>query len=433
VELLLPLFNSLIQKSITIDYVRDASFLLGCIAIALVVGIASGSYPAFFLSAFDPARVLKGTLNSRLGVIGIRKTLVVAQFAVAIALILSTVVIQNQLGYVRNKKLGFEKDNIVVIPISEVSLQKQHEIFKNELLQNPSILNVSAASGTPFDGGSIAAFHGSRLHIKIVDYDYIPTLQIELTQGRNFVATDTAAFILSETVINMMEWDDSLGKTFATGVSNMRYNSGTVIGVIKDFNANSLHRAIEPIALQFSPDMFTVFLVKIRTENIPATLDFLKQKWLAFVPNHPFEYSFLDDEFDKLYRSEQQLGKIFGYFSFLAILISCLGLFGLTAFAVERRTKEIGIRKALGASVANILFLLSKDFMKLVILANLMAWPVAYVAMQSWLQKFAYRIEIGSWMFLAAGGLVLIIALIAVSFQTIKAAVTNPVESLRYE
>jgi putative ABC transport system permease protein len=267
-----------------------------------------------------------------------------------------------------------------------------------------------------------------------VDHDFIRAFGMELVAGRDFskaFATDaTEAVIINEEAIKQLGWRpaEAIGKSLELVGSK----KGTIIGVVRDFHFTSLHRKIEPVVLHIWPWLNYV-LVRVDVTHLPEVLGELEEVWQKFDANHPFTYTFLDDNFGRFYQSEKRLGQVSGYFALLAVFIACLGLFGLAAFTAERRTKEIGIRKALGASVANILFLLSKDFMKLVILANLMAWPVAYIAMQSWLQRFAFRIEIGSWMFLAAGGLVLIIALVAVSLQTIKAAVTNPVEPLRYE
>ncbi|MGH7598155.1 MAG: FtsX-like permease family protein [bacterium] len=434
VELLLPAFSNLVQKQLAVKYFQEGWLLAGCLGLALFTGLISGSYPAFYLSAFQPAPVLKGLTQRGAGAIGVRRILVLAQFTMAVGLITGTVVVQKQLNFIRDKKLGFAKENIIVLPIWGTAIKKQCAIFKNALLQHPSILRATAASGGPIDGaGVISSLKNSPLQIMVADADYLPTLGIELTQGRNFsseFSTDSSAFLLNETAVKLLEWKNPLAETFTGG---FKIEEGLVIGVVKDFHNKSLHAPIEPMVFQYDPSRFTKLLLKVNSENLPATLAFIKQQWEIFERVRPFEYSFLDDDFDKLYRSEQRVSKFFISFSALAIFIACLGLFGLTAFAAEQRTKEIGIRKVLGASVAGIAGLLSSEFAKLVLVANIVAWPIAYYAMNRWLQDFAYRIEIGWWTFALAGGAALLIALLTVSAQAIRAALANPVEALRYE
>jgi len=446
VELFLPVFNPLVKKEMTVGYFNNLFFILAIFGLTLVVGIASGTYPALFLSAFQPIKVLKGAFKSGSARQILRSILVLAQFAVSISLITCTIIINNQMNYIRNKKLGFDKDHIVILPIKERQLLFKVQSFKNELLRNSNILNVSLSSDVPGKNGiNSNPFHpegfGKNSNLKIanmrVDYDFLETLGIEIKEGRNFskeFATDASeAFILNEAAVEKMGWESPLGKQLEWLPGPGRSKRGTVIGIIKDFHFESLHQRIEPLVLHIWPQSFSYFLVRIRPTSIKGTLSFIKNKWEEFAPNYPLVYSFLDEDSDKLYKSEQRLGKIFVYFSALSIFIACLGLFGLTLFAAEQRTKEIGIRKVLGASVPRIVFLLSKEFTKWVLLANIIAWPIAYYAMSRWLQNFAYRISIEPWIFVLAAALSFVVALLTVSYQAIKAALANPAEALRYE
>ena len=434
VELLLPFFNALIQTEIHFDLLQDKHLIAGFIIIALVVGVLAGSYPGFYLSAFRPIQVFKGISGSGYGAARFRKILVVIQFIITISLIMATLIVQDQLTYIRNKKLGFQKENIVAIPIRDASLRKQYESFKNELRQIPAVINVSATNAMPYSGGLLTKVKEKRLQLKFIDEDYIPTLGLEIVNGRNFsklIPTDSSASILNESAVQLLGWEDPIGKEFEESLK--RGAKSMVIGVIKDFHNNPLHQSIEPLAFEIFPKFFDRFLVKIRMDDLPATLNSIQEKWQKFVPHRPYEFSFLDEDYDKLYRSEQQMGKIFGYFSLLAILIACQGLFGLAAFTAEQRTREIGVRKVVGASIINIVTLLSGEFIKLIFTASIIALPIAYFTMNRWLQDFAYRINIKWWIFLLAGTVGMVIALVTVSYQSIKAALANPVESLRYE
>ena len=446
VELSLPTFNILSGKELAISYFDNKLFLFSLFAITLFVGILSGSYPAFLLSAFRPVEVLKGSLRTGLKSPLLRRILVVFQFVLSIILLIATGVVHDQLGYMRNKRLGFNKEQVVAMPIlKDPSLRKKYELIKNELLRNPRILNATASSQVPrssFEGyvirregneGSEAKMMGNLF----VDYDFIETLGMELAAGRNFSkdsATDeTKGFIFNESAVRELGWESSQASIGKQIEWDGWQKGRIIIGVVKNFHFLSLRHEIEPIVMILWPERFNFISVRIRPDDIPTTLALLENKWHEFAPGYPFEYSFLDDDFDKLYRAEDRLRKTFGCFSLLAIFIACLGLFGLTSFATEQRTKEIGIRKILGASVSGIVLLLSKEFTKLVIVSNLIAWPIAYYAMNRWLQDFAYRIHIGLGTFLLAGAIALAIALLTVSFQAIKAALANPVEALRYE
>jgi len=431
--LTLPVFNTLMRKNISFGFFADYRIVLMSIFTGCLVGVFSGSYPCLFLSAFRPLRVIKGIWISGKGVITIRKTLVVLQFIVTIVLIISTVVIHRQIHYISSTKLGFDKDNILMVPIRDESLKKQYESVKSELLGYPAITHVTATTGTPYSGGLISNFMGSRLHIKFVDPDYIPALGLELVEGRNFSkknVTDGDTYILNETAVKLLEWDKAVGKEFR-GFN--RTEPGLVIGVVKDFHNNSLHRSIEPVVFQIYPDMYRDFLIKFRGSDIEETLGFLEKKWREFVPQRPFEYSFLDEDYGRLYNSEKRLGALFNSFAFLTVFIACLGLYGLAAFSVEQRRKEIGVRKVLGASVSTVIRLISAEFIILVVIANAVAWPIAYFAMNKWLQNFAYRIDTDIMIFIVSALFALFIAFITVSYQAVKAAVANPSEALRFE
>ena len=443
VELFLPVFNSLIGKSIRLHFLHDWEFFIGMVFLALVVGIISGSYPAFFLSSFQPVAVLKGSLKTEIKGSTLRRILVVFQFAASIVLVISTVVIYSQIEYIRNKKLGFNREQIVVLPVKDRELRQNHEPLKNELLQNPSILGCTASTWLPnnirtnvgdttWDGME----EGTDMQIFLLeaDHDFIDVFGIELIEGRNFsreFSTDSRAYIINETARKIFGWEKALGKRF--GFRNEEVGTGPVIGVVKDFHFLSLHQEMQPLAIHLTDNRMQYLSIKIDTENIPRTIGFLKGKWKIFSPNSPFGYFFLDDDFEKMYRSEMRLGKTFASFTVLAIFIACLGLFGLASFTSEQRTKEIGVRKVLGASVSNIVFLLSKEFSKWVLIAGLIAWPVAYYAMSHWLQSFAYRVSVSIWVFLLSTVMAMLVAVVTVSFKAVKAAIANPVEALRYE
>ncbi len=450
VELLLPAFNALAGKTLQL-HLGDFKLLLGLAIITLVTGIVAGSYPAIYLSSFKPIAVLKGgALLSPFGKnnrsAGFRQTLVVMQFALAIMLIASTMMIHRQLHFMTNTKLGFDKDNVVYVP-AKANFGAQYEAVKQKLMQFPEILSVAANSSLPTNtlNTSQVFWQGQPpdrdfpIETNAVDYDYFTLLHMEFVAGRNFspqYATDAAAaFILNEEAVKMMDLASPIGKEIRVGQTK-----GAIIGVVRNAHFKSLRQKIEPQIFHLLTDygselvdLFGIVMIKIRGNGIAPALAGIEAVWKSVNPHHPFEYHFLDETYDRLYNQEKRTSTLFDYFTVLAVFISCLGLLGLATFIAENRTKEVGIRKVLGASVAGVVALLSKDLVKLVLLANVVAFPLAYLAMNQWLHDFAYRIDMSWWMFALAGGLALAIALLTVSTQAFKAARANPVEALRYE
>jgi len=448
VELFLPAFSSLVGKPVSIHYEQNVLFLGAFFLITLFVGIISSLYPAFFLSRHQPIKTLKGmreSLKASFGQVFFKRSLVVIQFVVSILLIVCTLLINQQLRYMRNANLGFDKEHMITVPVQSDSGRKQYEAIKNELLANPGVIGATACLRAPISGNVIVTYGrpagASReqaflVYHNFVDMDYMDNFGIELAAGRKFsreFATDIKeAFIVNEATVRKSGFssaEEAINKRFQTGLGIQ----GTIIGVMKDFHMSSFHEEIEPMILGFDPEYFWEINVKIKSDNIPGTLASMEKTFKRFLPEYPFYYSFLDEDIDSLYRGEEQTGKIIRTFSMIAILIACLGLFGLAVFAAEKRTKEIGIRKVLGATAPNIMLLLSTEFTRWVLLANILAWPVAYFAMNRWLQGFAYRIVIALWPFVLGALISFAIALITVSYQAVRTAVSNPVNSLRYE
>jgi len=442
VELFLPAFNNLSGKNLSLESSSNMVIYLGFIGIAILTGVLSGSYPALLLSSFRPVRVLKGVPHERKkGRLPLlRRVLVVTQFALSIGLVIGTAVIYKQLHFIRNKDLGYNKEHIVYIRMSENVIPKYYSI-KKEFLRNSDVFNVTASLALPTNIGNSPGSPewegkkpGNKMQIKadFVDYDYIETFKIKMAQGRSFsrkFPTDAkTAYIVNEEAVRRMGLESPVGKGFS-----FWNRKGNIIGVMKDFHFRPLHKEIQPIVFKIFPDWFRHIYIRIKPGNVHAALDSLKKTWYKLNPDYPFEYHFLDDAFDNLYRAEERMGTLTNYFTFLGIFIACMGLFGLVSFMAEQRTKEIGVRKVLGASVPGIILLLSKEFTRLVLVANIISWPIAYYTMNRWLQNFAYRTGIGLWLFVFSAGLALVIALLTVSYQSIKAAVANPVEALRYE
>ena len=442
---LLPTFNQITGKQLKLDLI-DAQLVVGLIAVVLLTALTAGSYPAIYLSSFRPVKVLKGVFKTEGKGQAFRRILVVTQFSLSIALLIGTTVAYNQLRFLRHAKLGFNKENIVYVPVKE-NIGKRYDAFKSELLSDANILSVAAQyylfaeqgsfRSTGYDWEGREEGQEADIILNLVDYDFIPMLGLELVEGRNFseeYSTDASqAYILNEEAIKKMGIQDPVGKRFS-----YLKRKGTIIGVLKNAHFRSLHVAIEPHVFFFMEDVsgatdYGVVLIKINGDKTEEALAKIRGIWERFNPISPFEYRFLDQTYDNLYRKEKKIGTILNAFTLFAIVISCLGLFGLASFLTEQRTSEIGIRKVLGASETGIVFLLSKQFTKWVLVANLFAWPVAYFVMNEWLKSFVYRINIGIGMFLLSGILAAGIAVLTVSYQALKAARANPIDSLRYE
>jgi putative ABC transport system permease protein len=443
IELILPVFNNITGKSLDMKYILDWQISLGFFILAVLVGIFAGSYPAFYLSSFNPLRVLQGRLKAGASGSFLRNILVFVQFAISISLIIGTIVIYKQLQYVQNRDLGFDKENIVVIDFRNPETRQNGQILKNEFLNIPDVIGASLTSGYP--GGELSGtsyfpedygytepwlIYGFNADPDLVDN----TLKMKVTQGRNMSSQmqgDSNAVLINETLLNMLDWDDPIGKTIVTDRTDSSILQ--VVGVLKDFHSQSLHQQIKPIMIKFLRDPPRFILVKIRTHDSQALMPKLQIAWEKVNPEIPFDYHFIDERISQFYDYEKKMGIILVYFTIFALFIASLGLFGLASFMAEQRTKEIGIRKAMGSSSRQISLILSRDFSKPVLLANIIAWPVAWFSMKRWLQEFEYQTDIPYWVFVAAGVFALLLAIITVNIQTIRAASANPADALRYE
>jgi putative ABC transport system permease protein len=447
---LLPFFNQISGKEITLTLDTLKWLVPSLLAIVLVIGSLAGSYPAFFLSAFQPIDVLKGKHSAGFKGGGLRSFLVVFQFFVSILLIIGTLVIYNQLNYIQTKNLGYNRNQVLVVKNSG-ELNQQASLFKQELAALPGIKETTMTGFLPTNG-----WRNTRIYFKdatydqkkslfpqswVVDADYIPTMDMKMASGRNFskeMQTDSSAVIINEAAAKFLGFADPINKTIYQSLGGDRKGNTPnvkechIVGVVKDFHFNSLREKIEPIVLTYGQNSGAL-AIRVSTINITGLMAQVKNLWKELSPGMQIDYSFMDQDFDASYRSEQRIGKIFVIFTSLAIIIACLGLFGLAAYAAEQRTKEIGIRKVLGADVSVIVGMLSKDFIKLVCIAILIASPIAWFAMNKWLQDFAYRVTIQWWVIAAAGIGALVIAFITISFQSVKAALANPVNSLKNE
>mgnify|MGYP005725316633 CR=1 FL=1 len=450
VEFSLPWFNQLINKSLAFVYAQNLPLIGGLLLLTLTVGVVSGVYPAFVLAAFKPVSTLKSAKlqtgnKGRFG-LTLRKALVIFQFAVSIILIAATITIQRQLAFVRSANLGFDQELMLTVQMNDESVNKQYDVIKQDWLARPDVKAVTASYKSPIAdyGFSTSLYPKGRdggeqfqINLNFVDYDFINAYGLETLAGRNFspeFATDPMRTILiNEAAMKKLGFtsaEEAVGKIYRLGINKI---DGEIIGVVKDFHIASLQEEIKPLVMLYFTEVYSVFSVKIQSADVSETLAALEASWQEFVPEFPFQYRFLDDYINSLYQQEEQTQAMVGVFSGLAVFIACLGLFGLASFSVQKRTKEIGVRKVLGASSRQIAALVSREFLTLVALANLIAWPLAWLATNAWLQNFAYRVEIGWLIFALAGGTALIIALLTVSSQAIKAALSNPVESLKYE
>ena len=463
VELALPTFNSFFDRAITLN-VNTTQLLLSLFGLIFIVGILAGSYPAFVLSTFRPVSMLRGKSATNVST-RLRKSLVVGQFALAILLMVVTWGVYSQQKFLRNKNLGFDREQIIEVPIFEAAnsnqminptlFKSQYNAIKQAFTTHPNILKATTTRGPVGEGATVETFHPEgkstySMDVIIVDEDFLDFYGIKCVSGRNFTRSYAETtnpqrlrekldeqFILNETAVEQLGWTNPIGKRFAWKVGGTFYpdglRSGTVVGVVKDFHYKPLDEKIGRLVLVAEFHEARLLYLEVKSKDLSQTLAFVQKVWERYIPNRPFTFSFLDENLDRIYKNERKLSYIFGFFSTLGILIACLGLLGLATLSAQYRTKEIGIRKVLGASVSNIVMLLSSDFAKLVALANLLAWPIGYYALWQWLQNYAYRIDLGFEFFMLSGILAFLIAMITVSFQTMKAARSNPVDALRNE
>ena len=451
VEFMMPYFNQLTGKQLSFDFFQDVNLVASLAALAILIGLISGSFPALFLLKMHTSEALKGNmLTSARGKFNLRNALVVFQFFIAVILIASTFVILNQMNYLRNKDLGITTDQVVVVPMQTGDMAENYETFRDELLRNPGVINVTASNNHP--ASRVSNWRGYKPDGEtewissptvIVTHDFFETLEATMVEGRSFsreYPTDfTEAYVINEAAVKFFQLEEPVGTNLLglayTGAEWSRKNA-KIIGVVKDFHMASLHNAVRPTVFSLSSQA-TIGLnfinVRVSPENIRETLSHLESTWLEFEPERPFQYSFMDEDVNEHYVAEDQFLSVFTTFAILSVVIGCLGLFGLTAFIMKRRTKEIGIRKVLGAEIPRLVGVLSKDFLKLVLLANLLGWPLAYLMMDRWLQDFAYSAGIPLWSFAVTGLGALVIAFVSVAYHSIKTASTNPVESIRYE
>ena len=454
VQLVLPLFNTLARKELEINFITQPFNLVLLLVVGLVVGILAGSYPAFVLSSFHPVTVLKGRFSTSRKGIRLRNALVVFQFAISVVLISMTLLISRQMDFMQNLDLGYNKSNLVVVERA-YSLGPRWEAFKQELSGIPGVVDVAGSDTTISGGFYYGVMFQTEKDTEIkttramtVDEDFVKTLGLEIVDGRGFAKefNDISNVVINEAAIKEFGWDDPVGMKLKR-ISDPGERSGdfTVVGVVKDFHYNSLHEDIDSFVLftlpevqpqqqqQQQPPVYPLMNVRIRSDDTPSNLAAIENTWKKFMPGQPFSYYFMDDMLDGLYQNEKTSGQIFGVFSILAIVIACIGLFGLSTYMAEQRTKEIGIRKVLGSTASKIVVLMSKDFAKLVGGAFLIAVPVAYYIMVKWLQSFSFRVSVQFWIFLLAGVAALAVAQFTISFQAVKAANSNPADSLRFE
>jgi ABC-type antimicrobial peptide transport system permease subunit len=441
VSVFLPAFNSLAGKEISWNTANAGLLISGLAGIALLTGFVSGSYPAFFLASFQPVNTLKGRLKSGKGNAVFRRILVVVQFFISIALIIGTGVVSKQISFIKNKNLGWNKEHVVAIPVRSYSRPLLSSL-KTELGQITGISNMTVSTQKPsFTSWSSSGFdwEGKDPSVKVdvtyigADDGYVDTMGMTIIRGRNFSkefpADKTGSFLINEKLSRLMGHENPIGKSFS-----FWEQKGKIVGVIKDFHFQPLRRQIEPLVIKWVGLDWTNYLcLRIGPERIAETIGIVQRTWRKILPNIPFSYQFLEEDFTRIYRSEEQTGALLKIFTAMAILVACLGLFGVVSFMAEQRTKEIGIRKILGAKVSALLILMVKEFVTLIVVANLIAWPLAYFFIKNWLKNFAYQTSFDFWIFMGSGMLALVIALLTVSYQSIRAATANPVDSLRYE
>jgi putative ABC transport system permease protein len=458
---MLATFNQLSGKNLSLGLLSNFNLYIGLACIALFTGLFAGIYPALFLSSFRPSDVLKNRSGGRSFFSQFsRKGLVIIQFAFSIIFIIGTILVYSQLNFIKNKDLGFEQDNILTISLMEdISVGYRYDVIKSELLSYPNIQSITAAGSIPgldywypqnFVPEEFPKDEPVKLSVYYVSEGFFDFYGIDLVEGRDFsrdFSSDSlSGIILSETAAKLIGWESSVGKQIKIDSETKRYDNkglssigydvdkmGTVVGVVKDFHSESLKEEIKPVMFRYRPDMYNYLSLKISDEDIQGTIAFLQDKWKDYSPNVIFDYYFVDDKIAAEYLEEEKTGNIIMSTSIIAVILACLGLFGLSSYTAERRTKEIGIRKVMGADIKDTVVMLSKEFAILVLAANIIAWPVAYYGINRWLENFAYRITPGIGLFILAGVIALMIAVFTVSYHALKAARANPVDSLRYE
>ncbi|MCF7815068.1 MAG: ABC transporter permease [Candidatus Cloacimonetes bacterium] len=447
IELLQPIFNKLIGIELGLNFILHGKYLLFGMGFMIFMAIISGMYPAVYLSSLNPISVVKGNLTGGSKKSILRNVLVVFQFVISIALICSTGVIYKQLQFFQHKKLGFDKEHVLILPLRSDETRKQAEVLRDKLAGMSGVATACISSNYPGAGASQG--HGFfpegkseeqpwLMKTMNADDNFVKTFKLNILQGRDFDAANKAEdmnVLINETLVKEVGWEDPVGKTFLDpfirdGETMLPI---TVVGVLEDFHVNALRDKIEPMVIYYNPPNRNYLSLRLEAGNVFKVMDIVESEWKEMHPGMPFDYFFLDEHFDRIHRTERNLATTFMYFTILAIMIACLGLFGLASYATDRRIKEIGVRKVLGSTVGQIVLLLSKDFSKLVILANILAWPIAWYAMNKWLQNFAYPAKMDIWIFIFSGVIAFLIALITVSFRTVKAANSNPVKALKYE
>jgi putative ABC transport system permease protein len=445
INMVLIPFNQLTGKTLLTTDILNPMILIGLLSIVIVVSFLAGAYPALSISSLQPGNVLKGTFKrSKTGGL-LRKALVIVQFSISILLIIGTMVIYKQLNFMSDKQLGYSKDNVLILP-TDRQVNKSFQSIKSALELRKDVQGVSIASESPTEingGYSIEIDAPSTNTVAItVDQGFVKNMQMEIAHGRDFNETDATlatldsieqrqhAFIVNEMLLNqlMVSPENAVGRSV-----NLNGRTGQIVGVVKDFHFASLHRKIDPIVLFIEKEQYNKLFIKLNTDNINQSLSEIEAVWKQIVPERPFVYSFMDEDYDALYRSEQRLGNVFVVFATLAIIIGCLGLLGLVSFTVQQRNKEIGVRKVLGASIASVFMLISQDFGKLIVISFIIAAPVGYYLMSDWLAGFEYRTVVGVLPIVASIAVTILVAIITISYNSISAAVSNPINTLRNE
>ncbi len=443
ISLALPSFSSFVERELSFNPAENSMFILFISGLVIFTGLFAGSYPALVISSLKPADVLKGSYKGSPKGSITRKALVILQFTISIILISGTLIVREQMDFIKNKDAGYSKDRIIVLSILDQEVRNNPETIKAGLLKNPDILSVSFSNTLPnrirsqgrLDWPGRPKNENYFFYAGIVDYDFADLYEINITGGRkfsrDFPSDKNGAFMLNESAVKTLGWESPIGRELILS-GHMGSGRGKIVGIMKDFHSSSFHQSIKPLYLYLNPERGTGYLsVKLRGTNIPETIGYIKETMKTFSPDYPFSYNFFDDLFDRIYKSEQKTGEMFSIFALIAIALACLGLFGLSSYTAEQRAGEIGIRKVLGAPVGSLVLLLVKEFTKWVLIANLIAWPAAYFAMRHWLQNFAYRTDISILLFLSAAGAALVIALLTVSIQSLKSARANPVTALK--